>query len=470
MISDGIIAALDGYRDLRDSNLEKMFLAIYGSPVMQAMVGLAASDESPRPRPGMDPERVALIQQRIAELKARIAEGGAREAAIRALVYIGMAGPGVDERTFNTLRQIRAEHDGLTLAGVQADPARAVLQPDARPRGGPRRDPEDVAGRQPPRARACWRPSAAPSHAAGAATGERAERLAADRNAVPLRSADCHDPTRSRQGAALDQVLRRRCRNHKHEKYNHLIARCKALTPVPCAVAHPCDESSLRGAVEAAQMGILKPILVGPKARIAAVAAQCGLDISAFEVVDAPHSEGVGRDRRAPGARGQGRDPDEGQPAHRRTDGRGGQARDRPAHEPPRQPLLHHGRAGDRPRADHHRRGGEHLPDAGGQGPHHAERDRPRPCAGHGRHPRSRSCRRWRRSIRRSSRPSRPPRCARWPTAARSPAACSTGRWRSTTRSTSAPRRSRRSSRPSPDRPTSWWCPTWRPATCWPRA
>jgi phosphate acetyltransferase len=57
-------------------------------------------------------------------------------------------------------------------------------------------------------------------------------------------------------------------------------------------VAHPCDESSLRGAVEAAQMGILKPILVGPKARIAAVAAQFGLDISACEVVDAPHSEG----------------------------------------------------------------------------------------------------------------------------------------------------------------------------------
>jgi len=77
-----------------------------------------------------------------------------------------------------------------------------------------------------------------------------------------------------------------------HQKYDLLIARAKALTPVPCAVAHPCDESSLRGAVEAAQMGILKPILVGPKARIAAVAAQCGLDISALEVVDAPHSEG----------------------------------------------------------------------------------------------------------------------------------------------------------------------------------
>ncbi|MFZ4479766.1 MAG: phosphate acetyltransferase [Rhodoferax sp.] len=78
----------------------------------------------------------------------------------------------------------------------------------------------------------------------------------------------------------------------KHEKYERLIARCKALEPVACAVAHPCDESSLRGAVEAARMGILKPILVGPKARIEGLAKQFGLDIAALEVVDAPHSEG----------------------------------------------------------------------------------------------------------------------------------------------------------------------------------
>ena len=76
----------------------------------------------------------------------------------------------------------------------------------------------------------------------------------------------------------------------KHEKYERLIARCKALTPVPTAVAHPCDESSLRGAVEAAELGILQPILVGPRARIEAVAAQFQLDISSYEIVDAPHS------------------------------------------------------------------------------------------------------------------------------------------------------------------------------------
>jgi phosphate acetyltransferase len=78
----------------------------------------------------------------------------------------------------------------------------------------------------------------------------------------------------------------------KHQKYDRLIARCKALARTPCAVAHPCDESSLRGAVEAGQMGLLKPILVGPKARIEAVAAQFGIDLSGCEFVDAPHSVG----------------------------------------------------------------------------------------------------------------------------------------------------------------------------------
>ncbi len=115
-ISDGIVAALDGYRDMRDKTLEQIFLATYSSPLLQALVGLPASDESPRKRPEADPERIAFIENRIAELKSRIAEGGLREAIIRSLIYIGMDGPGVDERAFNELRKIRAENSGMTLA------------------------------------------------------------------------------------------------------------------------------------------------------------------------------------------------------------------------------------------------------------------------------------------------------------------------------------------------------------------
>jgi len=77
----------------------------------------------------------------------------------------------------------------------------------------------------------------------------------------------------------------------KHEKYERLIARCKSLPAVRTAVAHPCDETSLRGAVEAAELGILEPILVGPRDKIEAVAAQFKLDIAGYQLVDAPHSQ-----------------------------------------------------------------------------------------------------------------------------------------------------------------------------------
>jgi phosphate acetyltransferase len=78
---------------------------------------------------------------------------------------------------------------------------------------------------------------------------------------------------------------------NKHEKYQRLIAQVRTLAPMPCAVAHPCDESSLRGALEAAQQKLLAPTLVGPEQRIRAVAADCKLDLSGYAIVDAPHSE-----------------------------------------------------------------------------------------------------------------------------------------------------------------------------------
>ncbi|WP_267905045.1 phosphate acetyltransferase [Paraburkholderia madseniana] len=77
----------------------------------------------------------------------------------------------------------------------------------------------------------------------------------------------------------------------RHAKYHELIARCRTLAPMPTAVAHPCDRSSLEGAVEAAQKGLIAPILVGPRARIESVAAQCNLSIGDYPIVDAPFSE-----------------------------------------------------------------------------------------------------------------------------------------------------------------------------------
>ena len=74
-------------------------------------------------------------------------------------------------------------------------------------------------------------------------------------------------------------------------KYDRLIARAKGVAAARTVVAHPCDETSLRGVTEAADAGIIVPILVGPAARIGATARAHGLDIGKFELVDVPHSE-----------------------------------------------------------------------------------------------------------------------------------------------------------------------------------
>ena len=74
------------------------------------------------------------------------------------------------------------------------------------------------------------------------------------------------------------------------DKYQRLIKAAQAEATIKVAVAHPCDEVSLGGAVEAARLHLIEPILVGPEARIRAVAARAGLDISAFEIVPAEHS------------------------------------------------------------------------------------------------------------------------------------------------------------------------------------
>jgi phosphate acetyltransferase len=76
-----------------------------------------------------------------------------------------------------------------------------------------------------------------------------------------------------------------------HEKYRQLIERCKSLPPTPTAVVHPCDASSLEGAMEAARMGLIVPILVGPRERILAAAAKAGIKLSDTTIVDTPHSE-----------------------------------------------------------------------------------------------------------------------------------------------------------------------------------
>jgi phosphate acetyltransferase len=76
-----------------------------------------------------------------------------------------------------------------------------------------------------------------------------------------------------------------------HEKYERLIARAKEVPAANTIVVHPCDETSLQGAVEAAEEGMIIPTLVGPTAKITKAARACGVDIERFRIVDAPHSD-----------------------------------------------------------------------------------------------------------------------------------------------------------------------------------
>jgi phosphate acetyltransferase len=94
-------------------------------------------------------------------------------------------------------------------------------------------------------------------------------------------------PTEKIQGEVgeLPEVKLRR-----HEKYDALIARCRAFAPVTTAVVYPCDAPSLSAAMDAAELGLIAPLLVGPAGKIRAVAQELKIDLSRCEIVDTPDS------------------------------------------------------------------------------------------------------------------------------------------------------------------------------------
>ena len=78
-------------------------------------------------------------------------------------------------------------------------------------------------------------------------------------------------------------------------KYERLLERCKALAAVPTAVAHPCEQSALEGAIDAAQAGLITPILVGPRQEIEDTAKAAGIDLGNCEIVDTQNSVESGK-------------------------------------------------------------------------------------------------------------------------------------------------------------------------------
>ena len=120
--SDWITLGLETYGELRDMAMEQVFFGIYGQQWLQALMGLRASDSPPRKLPGRDSEHAELLEKRIGELREKMGRGGPREAAIRALIYVRAPEKAADERSFEMLRRIRAEHGAKkTLSEFKKD-------------------------------------------------------------------------------------------------------------------------------------------------------------------------------------------------------------------------------------------------------------------------------------------------------------------------------------------------------------
>ena len=77
---------------------------------------------------------------------------------------------------------------------------------------------------------------------------------------------------------------------HTRHVFHDLIERAQRMKPIKMAVAHPCSETALQGAVDAAMANIIEPYLVGPRDRIQSLADELGLDISQYHLIDTPHS------------------------------------------------------------------------------------------------------------------------------------------------------------------------------------
>jgi hypothetical protein len=107
--SDWIVKCLDAFTDTRDAMVEGIFMATYGSPLLQALVGLRADGSQTRRHVERELAREAAIQRQRVELDRRIEQGSPIEVALRALIYVRSPQQTFDERGFNTLREINSK-------------------------------------------------------------------------------------------------------------------------------------------------------------------------------------------------------------------------------------------------------------------------------------------------------------------------------------------------------------------------
>ncbi len=119
-LSRQIVSALDAWRDASEAVAESAFLMVYGSPTLQAAVGVDPAGARPLRQAARSALHRQLIEKRAAELKARIPAGGLREALIRALLYVATSRAMVDERGFGAMRRLRQAESDISLSAFKA--------------------------------------------------------------------------------------------------------------------------------------------------------------------------------------------------------------------------------------------------------------------------------------------------------------------------------------------------------------
>jgi len=118
-VSEQIVAGLKAWQDAVETTAERTFLAVYGSPVLQASVGIGANGNRPR-KVAKNPLHDALREARVADLRSRIEQGGMRECLVRCMLYVGMGrGGSADERGAAAIRRLRIRDPEVAHMGLR---------------------------------------------------------------------------------------------------------------------------------------------------------------------------------------------------------------------------------------------------------------------------------------------------------------------------------------------------------------
>lgn len=112
MMSDNIVKALDAWRDMTEKASEATFMAVYGSPAVQAAVGVDPSDDTPPRKARKTVLHRYALRARVGEIAAGFQVGGLREALVRSMLYVGAADSDVDERGFAAIKRLRELREG----------------------------------------------------------------------------------------------------------------------------------------------------------------------------------------------------------------------------------------------------------------------------------------------------------------------------------------------------------------------